>query len=96
ETGLLRDKPGFEVQFMTRTSCLNDAVSHDLPSVLMPVRGHWKISWDSGETTLAPGDTMSIPEGMQHTVTPSMTGEAALYRVLATQDPAGLTWIPKS
>ena len=57
----------------------------------MPVRGHWKISWDSGETTLAPGDTMSIPEGMQHTVT-IMTGEAALYRVLATQDPAGLTW----
>jgi hypothetical protein len=46
------------------------------------------------ETTLAPGDTMSIPEGMQHTVTPSMTGEAALYRVLATQDPAGLTWTP--
>ena len=96
ETGLLRDKPGFEVQFMTRTSCMNDAVSHDLPSVLMPVRGHWKISWDSGETTLAPGDTMSIPGGMQHTVTPSMTGEAALYRVLATQDPAGLTWTPKS
>ena len=96
ETGLLRDKPGFEVQFMTRTSCMNDAVSHDLPSVLMPVRGHWKVSWDSGETTLAPGDTMSIPEGLKHTVTPSMTGEAALYRVLATQDPAGLTWTPKS
>jgi mannose-6-phosphate isomerase-like protein (cupin superfamily) len=96
ETGLLRDKPGFEVQFMTRASCLNEAVSHDLPSVLMPVRGHWKVSWDSGETTLAPGDTMSIPEGMQHTVTPSMTGDAALYRVLATRDPAGLTWTPKS
>jgi mannose-6-phosphate isomerase-like protein (cupin superfamily) len=96
ETGLLRDKPGFEVQFMTRASCLNEAVSHDLPSVLMPVRGHWKISWGSGETTLAPGDTMSIPEGMHHTVTPSMTGEAALYRVRATQDPAGLTWTPKS
>ena len=28
ETGLLRDKPGFEVQFMTRTSCLNDASYH--------------------------------------------------------------------
>ena len=65
--------------------------SHDLPSVLMPVKGHWKVTWDSGETTLAPGDTMSIPENLQHSAVPSMTGDAALYHVVATGDPAGLT-----
>ena len=35
---------------------------------------------------------MSVPEGMAHTLAPSMTGEAALYRVVGTGDPAGLTW----
>ena len=35
---------------------------------------------------------MSIPENLAHSVVPSMTGEAALYRVVGTDDPAGPTW----
>ena len=50
------------------------------------------MEWDESATTLAPGDTMSIPEGLSHSLQPSMTGEAALYQVVATNDPAGLTW----
>ncbi|MEM9715373.1 MAG: cupin domain-containing protein [Pseudomonadota bacterium] len=92
ENGMLHDKPGFEVNFLTRGSAREDMQSHPQPSVLMPVRGHWKITWSSGAATLAPGDTMSMPEGMDHSVTPSMTGEAALYQVIGTGDPAGLTW----
>ena len=42
--------------------------------------------------TLAPGDTMSVPEGLAHSVVPSMTGEASLYRVVATGEAAGATW----
>ena len=58
----------------------------------MPVKGHWRVDWDGGSATLAPGDTMSVPEGLAHSVVPSMTGEAALFHVIATDDAAGPTW----
>ena len=92
ETGIIRDKPGFEVDFFTRDSANGGMQSFDRPSVLMPVKGHWRVSFDDGETVLAPGDTISVPENMGHAPVPSMTGEAALYRVISTGDPAGLTW----
>ena len=89
--GLLRDRPGFEVDFVTRASADAAPHVHDRPSVLMPVKGHWRVTWDGGATVLAPGDTMSVPAGLAHAATPSMTGEAALYHVIATDDPAGPT-----
>ena len=92
QTGLLKDKPGFEVDFVTRASATADKHMHDRPSVLMPVKGHWRVDWDGGSTVLAPGDTMSVPENLSHSAVPSMTGEAALYHIVATDDPAGLTW----
>ncbi|MEM9433972.1 MAG: cupin domain-containing protein [Pseudomonadota bacterium] len=91
-TGLLRDKPGFEVDFVTSASVSQVMRSHDRPSVLMPVTGHWRVDWDGGSTVLAPGDTMSVPENLSHCALPSMSGEAALYHIIGTGDPAGLTW----
>jgi quercetin dioxygenase-like cupin family protein len=92
EMGLMRDKPGFEVDFITRASTTGKKHSHNRPSVLMPVKGHWQVNWDGGSATLAPGDTMSVPENLAHSAVPSMTGEAALYHITATDDPAGLSW----
>lgn len=92
ERGIIRDKPGFEVDLVTRASATEDMHQHDRPSVLMPVTGHWRVSWDGGSTVLAPGDTMSVPERLMHTAVPSMTGDAALYHIVGTDDPAGLTW----
>jgi quercetin dioxygenase-like cupin family protein len=97
ETGKLVDRPGFEVDFITRASASTTKHKHDRPSVLMPVKGHWRVDWtgpdgNGASATLAPGDTMSIPENLAHSVVPSMTGEAALYRVVGTDDPAGPTW----
>ncbi len=92
ETGVLRDKPGFEVNFITRAGASDTKQSHERPSVLMPVKGHWNVAWDGGAVTLAPGDTMSVPERLDHTILPSMTGQAALYQITGTGDPAGLTW----
>ncbi|WP_299958048.1 cupin domain-containing protein [uncultured Roseobacter sp.] len=89
---MLRDKPGFEVALLTRGSASAEMHSHDKPSVLMPVTGHWRVTWEGGATTLAPGDTMSVPENVMHSAVPSMTGEAALYHVVGTDDPAGPTW----
>ena len=92
ETGIIRDKPGFEVALVTRASASEEMHQHDRPSVLMPVRGHWCVKWEGGGTILAPGDTMSVPEGLMHSAVPSMSGEAALYHVVGTDDPAGPTW----
>ncbi|MEZ5776996.1 MAG: cupin domain-containing protein [Paracoccaceae bacterium] len=92
EKGIIRDKPGFEVDFMTRASATDKKHKHDRPSVLMPVKGHWRVDWDGGSATLAPGDTMSVPENLAHSAEPSMTGDAAMYHVVATDDPAGPTW----
>ncbi len=92
ENGMLPDKPGFEVGFLTRASSTTDMHQHDRPSVLMPMRGHWRLIWEGGEATLNPGDTVSVPENLIHTAVPAMTGEASLFHIVATDDPAGPTW----
>lgn len=94
ENGVLRDKPGFEVDLITRNSASAHMHQHNRPSVLMPVTGHWRVEWDGGEAILAPGDTMSVPENLPHRAMPSMTGDAALYHIVATEDAAGATWVP--
>jgi mannose-6-phosphate isomerase-like protein (cupin superfamily) len=95
ENGKLRDRPGFEVGFISRGSATEEMHVHDRPSVLMPMRGHWRLKWDgpdgAGEATLNPGDTCLVPAGLSHTAVPAMTGEASLYHVVGTDDPAGLT-----
>lgn len=93
--GMLRDRPGFEVELITRASASDKMHRHDRQSVLMPVTGHWRVTWSGGSATLAPGDTMSVPADLDHTTVPSMTGEAALFHIVATDDPAGSTWKPK-
>lgn len=92
EHALLKDKPGFEVEFLTRGSESPALKARDQATVLMPMRGHWHLRWDGGETILNPGDTALLHPGEAYGVEPSMTGEASLYRVIATDDPAGLTW----
>lgn len=95
ENGLLVDRPGFEVDFLTRGSISTELYSTDKHEILMPMRGHWKLKWDNGETVINPGDTVAIPPNMQHGIYPSMTGETSLYRVRNTNDPAGSTWLKK-
>ena len=87
----LKDRPGFEVDFIARGSLAPDRYATDRHEVLMPVRGHWRLAWNGGEKTLAPGDTCLVPPGLARSLAPSMTGEASLYRVRNTDDPAGPT-----
>ena len=94
EDAMLPDKPGFEVEFLTRGSIPEDRYSSDRHEILMVMRGHWRLGWDGGQATLAPGDTCAVPPGLARTLAPSMTGEASLFRVRNTNDPAGPTWNP--
>ena len=87
----LRDRPGFEADFITRGSILEEQYICKVPEVLMPVKGDWRMRWEGGETILAPGDTCLVPEGIARSVAPSMTVESSMYRVRRTNDPAGKT-----
>ncbi len=93
---LIQDKPGFEVEFLTGGSLGGALQSPDRPTVLMPVKGHWRLTLDGFETTLNPGDTALLHKGESYTLTGAMTGEQSLYRITATDDPAGATWVGDS
>jgi quercetin dioxygenase-like cupin family protein len=89
--GALRDRPGFEVEFLSRGSISDAPYTTDRHEVLMPVRGYWRLAWEGGATVLNPGDTAAVPPGLARSLSLAMTGEASLYRVRNTDDPAGLT-----
>ena len=91
---MLRDKPGFEVDFIRRGSIAETPYATPRHEILMAMRGHWKLTWGGHEKSLAPGDTCAVPPNLVHAVTPSMTGEASMFRVRNTDDPAGSTWKP--
>ena len=90
EDGLIKDKPGFEVFLATTRS---PVAQHSVtsPTVFMPVTGHWRVTLEEGEKVLAPGDTLSAPEGSVVSAAPSMTGDSAMYVIAGTDDPAGAT-----
>ena len=90
-TGVIRDRPGFELDLLGRTSVADRAYTTDRHEVLMVMRGHWRLSWDGGETVLNPGDTCAVPPGLRRRLAPSVSGEASLFRVGGTGDPAGPT-----
>ena len=92
ENGLLIDRPGFEVDFLMNKSSLETGETSEKHTVLMPMKGHWRLSWENGRTIINPGDTVAIPPNLKHKICPSMTGEASLYRIRNTSDPAGATW----
>ena len=88
---LIKDRPGFEVDFLTRGSIDQTPYGTDRHEVLMIMRGHWRLGYAGGETTLAPGDVCAVPPGLERALAPSMTGEASLFRVCNTDDQAGPT-----
>lgn len=88
---MIRDRTGFEVEFLSRHSLGAGRYSTDRHEVLLVHRGHWRLEWQAGSVTLAPGDTCAVPPGLERSLAPSMSGEAALFRVRNTDDAAGPT-----
>jgi mannose-6-phosphate isomerase-like protein (cupin superfamily) len=80
------------VALVARGSVPDEDYTTDRNEVLMVMRGHWRVTWAGGTTALAPGDTMLIPPGVPRRIAPAMSGEASLFRVRTTDDPAGPTW----
>ncbi len=89
--GMLVDKPGFEVSFLSHNT-EGETYSTDHSEVLMATEGHWKIRWEDSEQILAPGDVSLLPRGGKRKIEAAVSGEAGLFRVTGTDDPAGPTW----
>ena len=54
------------------------------------MHGHWKLSWEGGIIDFKPRLIHACSQpALLHTLQPSMTGEASLYRVISNDDPAG-------
>ena len=88
---LIQDRPGFEIELLARGSATENRRASERHEVLMVHRGHWRLDWGGAEVVLAPGDTCALPPGLSHSIAPSMAGEASLFRVRPTDDPAGPT-----
>ena len=89
--GLIKDRPGFKVDFIKGSSISDAMYRNDRHEILMVMRGYWRLAWEQGAKALAPGDVCAIPPGLAHSLVPAMSGEASLYRVTNTDDPAGAT-----
>ena len=93
EQALIKDRPGFDIDFVSRDSLGAKAYNTHEHEILMPQRGHWRLDWDGGSTVLNPGDTCSVPPGLARTLYPSMSGESGLFRVRSNNDAAGPTLV---
>jgi len=92
--GMLKDKPGFEIDLINRNSIPDTNYSTDRHEVLMVMRGHWLLCWGDEQTVLAPGDVCAVSPGLSHSLKATMSGEASMFRVRNTDDPAGPThWV---
>lgn len=90
--GYLKDRPGFEIDFLQRGQAgLGQAYRSARHEILMVHRGHWRVTINGESASLAPGDTCAIPPDSERTIEPTMSGETALYLVRNTDDPAGPT-----
>ena len=91
ENGMLKDRPGFRLELLRQGSLDDTAYATDRHEILMVMRGHWDVELEGEQVTLAPGDVFAVPPGMTRKLAPAMSGEASLFRVRNTDDPAGPT-----
>ena len=91
EHGVIFDKPGFEINFISEKSTNKIKKKFDRDIVLMPVEGCWSIKADIFNLTLNPGDTLSVPKNTQFNLKATKPYLSSMYQVIPTNDPAGLT-----
>lgn len=92
---VLVDRPGFDVELINRESLNGEQYTNDHHHILMIMRGHWRLTWEQGDAILAPGDTCALPPNVGYQLSPSMSGEASVYRIIGNDDEAGPTLMPE-
>ncbi|MFT2109697.1 cupin domain-containing protein [Marinomonas sp. 2405UD68-3] len=92
EKGLLKDKPGFEIDFLQAGQTnIGQPYSCQEHEIFMVHEGHWRIEVDGVSSVLAPGDTCAVPPNLIRNIKPSMSGSTGLFLIRSTDDEAGYT-----
>ena len=92
KNGILKDRPGFEVDFITNSSFINEFDSPDQYQVNMISKGSWSLEYEGGISELSEGDTCLITPNLTYRMAPLNSNESSLFRVTKTNDTAGPTW----
>jgi mannose-6-phosphate isomerase-like protein (cupin superfamily) len=95
QNGQIFDRPGFKVDFVSGQAAGSIAAT-PFYTVLMPIKGYWRLHQNGQDTHIGPGDTAFLQPDTGYDLTPAMSGEAALYRIQNTNDPAGPSWWERS
>ena len=66
---MIRDRPGFELDFLADDAPPAASGAEEQSEVLMVFRGAWCLAWEGGEAELHPGDTCLVPPGLCATLT---------------------------
>ena len=90
--GILKDRPGFEVEYITDESCCNEAYTLSQYEVNMITKGTWDLECEGNTTRLSPGDTCLFKPNLSHKIFPAEPGEASFFRIIKTDDLAGSSW----
>ncbi len=91
KNGVIIDKPGFEVKFISEACSHNSNKLYNKDTVLMPVEGCWKFKVDTFELILNPGDTLSVPKNTKFKLVCTKPYLSSIYHIIPTNDPAGPT-----
>ena len=92
KNGILKDRPGFEVDFITNSSFINEFDSPGQYQVNMISKGSWSLEYEGGSSELLEGDTCLITPNLTYRMVPLNSNDASLFRVTKTNDTAGPTW----
>ena len=95
QNGQIFDRPGFMVDFVSGQATGPIAPS-PFYTVLMPVKGYWRLHHNEQDSHIGPGDTAFLQPNTGYDLNPAMSGEAALYRIQNTKDTAGPSWWERS
>jgi len=95
ENGQIFDRPGFKVDFVSGQAAMSE-VPTPFFTVLMPIKGYWRLSQNGQENHVGPGDTVFLQPDTGYDLNPAMSGEVALYRIQNTNDSAGPSWWKRS
>jgi len=90
--GIIIDRPGFEVDFITNKTFSDAAHVATQYEVNMIMRGDWNLELEGGSTTMSEGDTCLIRPNLAYKVVPVGSKDSSLFRVTKTNDAAGPTW----
>jgi hypothetical protein len=95
QNGQIFDRPGFKVDFVSGQAAGSIAPT-PFYTVLMPVKGYWRLHQNGQDSHIGPGDTAFLQPDAGYNLSPAMSGETSLYRIQNTNDPAGPSWWERS